>query len=140
MAVRWYNQGKLEVLDGTIAFGTANLYAILVSSSYTYSAAHTTYSDVSANEIGDADYSPVDIASATVALSGSDVVYDCEDITFGASVTIDASSGHLIVLQGDEAAPAAGDRLIFEFALGSGAASTNSEFTINTPNDLMVVS
>src|SRR5690606_15401164 len=47
MASQAYNQGLLELVNGTIAFASTDCYAILVDSNYTFSAAHTTYANVS---------------------------------------------------------------------------------------------
>lgn len=136
MATRVYNQGFLELVNGTISWPSAGVYAVLVSSAYTYSIAHLTYSDISANIITDADYAPQDLTDKTTALVTNDVLYDSANISFGANVTIDASDGHLIFVEGSAATPAADDRLIFEWALPAGASSTNSEFTITTTNGI----
>lgn len=137
MATKLYTQARLELANGTVDWDAANLYAVLVSSAYVYSAAHSTYADVSASEIVDADYSPVDVAGATVAIVDTDdVLYDCNDISFGNPVTIDASGGHLIILVGDEAAPLSTDRLLFARDMADPSSSTNSEFTVTTPNGI----
>lgn len=132
MAFQGYSQGLLELADGTLDWDGDSFYAVLVDSSYTYSAAHTTYADVSSDEITDEDYDPVAISGADVSLDSGDVLYDCDNISFGDPVTIDAASGSLIILAGDYSSPQAGDRLLFRLALSAGAASTNSEFTITT--------
>lgn len=137
MATKLYTQARLELANATVDWAISPLYAVLVSSAYVYSAAHTTYADVSANALTDADYAPVDVAGATTAIVDvDDVLYDCNNISFGTNVTIDASGGHMIILVGDEAAPAATDRLLFAREMADPSSSTNSEFTITTPNGI----
>lgn len=136
MATQVYNQGFLEIVDGTIGFGTDPVYVILVGSGYTFSNAHLTYSDVNANEITDADYAPQDVTDRTVSLDVDDILYDSADISFGTNVTIDASGGGLIFLNGSAATPGADDRLLFYWGLPADASSTNSEFTITTTNGI----
>lgn len=135
MTTKAYNAARLDLADGTVDWASANLYAILVDSTYTFDATHTTYSDVSADEIGDADYSPVDVSGATITIVDTDdVLYDCDNISFGDPVTIDASGGHMIILVGDESSPQAGDLLLFAREMADPSSSTNSEFTITTAN------
>lgn len=136
MTVEAYSQGLLDLTDGTTDWATANVYAILVDNTYTFSAAHTQYSDVSAAEITDTDYAPQDVASKTVALDTGDVLYDSADISFGANVSIDASGGRIIFLVGDEATPGTTDRLLFTWQLPNPAQSTNAEFTVTTGNGI----
>lgn len=130
MATQVYTSGLLALADGSISFGNANVYAVLVTG-YTFSAAHSTYSDISANEITDADYSPADVAGKSVAASGTNILYDSGDISFGTEVSI-AAEGVIFVV-GDEAAPDAGDQLLFHWDFGGSQSSTDSQFQINTP-------
>lgn len=133
MASKMYNNARLIINNGVVAWASADLYAILVSSAYTYDATHTTYADVSASEISDTDYSPVDVANASISIVDTDdVLFDCDNISFGSEVTINASGGHMIILAGDEAAPAASDKLMFAVELADPTASSASEFTITT--------
>lgn len=136
MAVRVYNTAKRDLLNGTSTWHSGTFYAVLVSSAYTYSAAHTTYANVSGSEIADADYDPVVIASPTVTGTSGTVLFDCADIEFGSDVTIDASGGHLIILKGSAASPQSGDPVLFESTLPDPASSTNGIFTITVPNGL----
>jgi len=137
MATKAYNAARLSLGNGVMDWDNGTFYAVLVSSTYVYSAAHTTYADVSANVITDTDYAPVALTGNTVALvETDDVLYDSADISFGNPVTIDASGGHMIILAGSSAAPAAGDLLVFAREMASPSASTNSEFTVTTPNGI----
>lgn len=140
MATQTYNSGFLRLVDGTTAWGdVADVYAILVSSAYTFSRAHTQYSDVSANEITDVDYAAQDVPAAgrTVALATNDVLFDSGDVTFGAEVTIDASGGGIIFLLGAEATPQAADPLLFYWGLPDPASSTAGTFTVRVPNGII---
>ena len=137
MTTKAYNSGRLGLGNGSLDWDNDNFYAVLVSAAYTYSAVHTAYSDVSTNEIGDAGYAPVALTGNTVALVDiDDVLYDCNDISFGSNVSIDASGGHLVILKGSSAGPLAGDPVVFAREMVSPSASTNSEFTITTPNGI----
>lgn len=135
MAARIYTQAKLNLLDGAVQWTIDDIYAMLVSSAYTYSAAHTTRADVSTHEITDTDYDPKAIGGRGINLgSGTIVEFNCNDISFGSSVTIDASGGHLIILKGNALSPASGDPLLFELQLPDPASSTNGIFTVTTPS------
>jgi|GEM_PF-6420010 len=137
MTTKAYNAARLALANGDIDWEAGSFYAILVDSDYAFSAAHTTYANVSGDEITDDDYAPVEITGASVALVDTDdVLYDCDNISFGSNVSINASGGHLIILQGSAASPAAGDALVFAREMADPSASTNSVFTVNTPNGI----
>jgi hypothetical protein len=137
MTTKAYNSGRLGLADGTIDWDADSFYAILVDADYVFSAAHTTYADVSAEELADPDYGPQALSGKTVALVDTDdVLYDCDNISFGSNVSIDASGGHLLILQGSAGAPQAADLLVFAREMADPSASTNSEFTITVPNGI----
>lgn len=50
-----YTSYKQYVHDGTIDLDATNIYCALVTSSYTFSAAHTIWANVSANEVTNGD-------------------------------------------------------------------------------------
>jgi hypothetical protein len=143
MATQTYNSGFLRLVDGTTAWGTvADVYAVLVSSAYTFSRAHSTYADVSTHVIVDVDYAPQDVPATgspgrTVTLATNDVLFNCDDVTFGAEVTIDASAGGIIFLLGAEATPGASDPLLFYWGLPNPASSTAGTFTVRVPNGII---
>lgn len=139
MASSAYNQGLLELVNGTIAFASTDCYAVLVDSNYTFSAAHTTYANVSGDEIEDSDYAPVALSGKTVSIVSTDIVFDCSDISFGSEVTIDANGGAIVILAGTAASPQSTDRLLFHWDLPAPGASTNAPFAVNTPNGLYKV-
>ena len=137
MATKAYNSARLGLGNGSIDWDNDTFYAVLVAAAYTYSAAHSTYADVSANAITDADYGPVALTGNSVTLVDTDdVLYDCADISFGNPVTIDASGGHMVILKGSAAGPLAGDSLVFARDMADPSASTNSEFTVATPSGI----
>ena len=136
MATKAYNSARLALGNGSMDWDNDTFYAVLVAAAYTYSAAHITYADVSANVITDTDYAPVALTGNMVALIDTDVLYDCADISFGNPVTIDASGGHMVILKGSAAGPLAGDELAFARDMADPSASTNSEFTVTTPNGI----
>ena len=137
-----YNSGLLTLTNGGTAFATDACYAILVSG-YTFSSAHTAYSDASASELATAgDYDRVALASKTVAVvagSPDKVVYDCDNISFGDPVSIGPADG-IIVLKGTAATPDAGDPVLFYAPIDPAVTSTEAVFSINTTNGLYEIS
>lgn len=105
-------------------WATDNHYAILVTSSQTPSASHTTLADVSANECADSDYDPQDITGETASQSSGTVTLDCDDIDFGAAVTITAK--YCYILRGTVAGKTSTDRIVCYCDLNSGGGSFSS--------------
>lgn len=137
MAVVAYNAGLLALLNGSIAFGSDACYAVLLTDSYTPSAAHDTYSDVSAVECADGDYDQVALTTKTVALNGTAVDFDSDDIDFGSAVTITAR--YIAILKGTAASPQGTDPLIWYNDFGSNKSSTNAQFIVRTTNKIYTV-
>jgi len=109
-------------------------YAVLVTNSATPDrSTESSYSDISANECSDGDYDQVNIANKAVAVSGTNVRFDCDKINFGSSVTI--SARYLYVLSGDYASPQASDEIVGHVDLNDGGSadisSTNAEFSFD---------
>lgn len=137
-----YDTGLVQ-LAGALDFVADACYCILVNG-YTFSRAHTAYSDVSASELADVDYDPVALAGKTVTLvpevaatTRAAALLDCNDISFGAEVSIGPANG-FIILKGSAAAPSAGDPLLF-FGPLDDLESTNAVFTIRTTDGLYLV-
>lgn len=132
----FYNSGKLNTLNGSIVEQTDTLVMVLLADTYTPDAAtHTTYADVSADEVGDADYSPQVISNAALTESTGTVTFDSDDVSFGSSVSITAK--YAVVVRRDGASLASGDLLLGYVNLDTGGgsvSSTNSTFSVNTPN------
>jgi hypothetical protein len=132
----FYNSGKLNSLNGSIDADADTLVMVLLASGYTPNvAAHSTYADVSASEIGDADYSPQVISGAAFSESGGTVTFDSDDVSFGTSASIEAK--YAVVVRRNGASLASGDLLLGYVDLntsGGTVSSTNDNFAVNTPN------
>ena len=134
-----YNSGLLTLTNGSTAFASDACYAILVNA-YTFSAAHTEYSNVSSTELSTAgDYDRVALASKTVAIATDKILYDCANISFGDPVSIGPASG-IVILKGTAATPNASDPLLFFAPLDPAVTSTTAAFSINTTNGLYEIS
>jgi len=126
-----YHSAKKDILDGTIDLDTNTIKAILVTSSYTPSTAHDTYSDVSATECGNSDYSAQTLAGKAFTESGGTVKYDSTDVTYGTSVSITAK--YLILVKQSGGSLAASDKLVGYVDLDTGggsATSTSSDYIV----------
>ena len=79
-----YDSAKEYLGDGTIDLDGGTFVCMLVTSAYTFSAAHTQISDVSANEVTGNGYARYSL-TATWVRSGGTVTWDSDDATFTAS-------------------------------------------------------
>ncbi len=140
-AFKPFDQGLLAIQNGNIDYLNDTIVAVLLDADYVPDkAANDTYSDISADIITDGDYAPVVIGTKTVTIpAGDEVLYNCANISFGATVTITAK---WCVLVKRAAGALAGTDLLLGFAdlnTSSGtatASSTGGPFVINTPNGL----
>jgi len=133
-----YNSGLLTLTDGSTAFATDACYAILVND-YTFSAAHTAYSNVSSTELSTAgDYDRVALGSKSVSVVTDKIVYDCANVSFGDPVSIGPADG-IVILKGTAATPGSSDPVLF-YAPLTDVQSTDAVFAINTPNGLYEIS
>ena len=119
-----YDSAKKDILDGTVDLDTDTIKAILVTSSYTPSAAHDTYSDVSATECADADYTAQTLTATAFTLTAGTVKYDAADVTYGTAVSITAK--YMILVKQAGAGLVAGDKLVGYVDLDSGGGSVTS--------------
>ena len=134
--------GKEALLSdnaGQINWASDTIVAVLLGNGYTPSAAHTTYANISANEVSGGGYAPVVITGKTSALGSGKILWDCADISFGSNVSITAKYVYLLKRAGGALAPT--DQLIGYCDLdnASGTAtvsSTNSTFQVSTTNGL----
>jgi hypothetical protein len=134
-----YNSGLLTLTNGGTAFASDACYAILVNG-YTFSAAHTAYSDASSSELSTSgDYDRVALAGKSVAVVSNKVVYDCNNISFGDPVSIGPASG-IIILKGTAASPQAADPVLFYAPFSPTVTSTAAAFSVNTTNGLYEIS
>lgn len=136
-AYHWYSQGLQKVIDGNIDLLNDTLQAVLLDENYTPDQdGHSVLADVSANEIGDADYARQALTTVAVnydAVSG-EVRVDWDNINFGDAVTIEAK--YLVVIDDTHA----NDALLCLIDLNTDsvsatASSTNSDFDVNTHAD-----
>lgn len=119
-----YDSAKKDILDGTVDLDTDTIKAILVTSSYTPSAAHDTYSDVSATECADGDYTAQTLTGTAFTLSAGTVKYDAGDVTYGTAVSITAK--YMILVKQAGGSLVAGDKLVGYVDLDSGGGSVTS--------------
>ena len=135
----FFHAGKKAKHDGDIDLDADNIMCILVGAGYTPAVAtHAAYSDVSGDEIADGDYTPQLVTNLASSIDGSGVItVDSDDISFGNPVTITAKYAVFVKRAG--ASLAAGDLLLGYVDLddtntSATVSSTNSEFTVRTPN------
>lgn len=136
-----YDNAKLLLLNGGLNMASDTLAAVLLTSSYTPSAAHSTFADVSTDEVADADYDQQAVAGESVTGSGGTVTVDTGDISFGSAVTITAK--YLVLVKGTAGALTGTEKLIGYCDLNSGGGSVSSTaagFSVNTPNGLFTAS
>jgi hypothetical protein len=135
----FYHQGKLSKHDGDIDLGTDSIMCILVAAAYTPAVTtDATYADVSANEIADTDYAQQLVTALTSSIDGSGVItVDSADVPFGNPVSITAK--YAVFAKRAGASLVAGDSLLGYVDLddtttAAEVSSTNSEFSVKTPN------
>lgn len=136
-----YNNAKLLLNNGGLNMASDGIAAVLLGSGYTPSAAHSTFADISAQEISDADYAQKAVTGQTVTGAGGTVTADCADISFGASVTITAK--YLALVKGTAGSLVSTDKLVGYCDLNSSGgtvSSTSGAFSVNTPSGLYTVS
>ena len=131
-----YESGALALLNGSVDFVNDTIQARLLNASYTPDAASDeTWGDISANEIVDADYSPVNLSNMAISLqSGPLIRYDSDNISFGTDVTISAAIIVIMKLQGT----VANSELLFYADLDTGGglvSSTNSDYAVSLPTN-----
>lgn len=137
-----YNTGKEALLADNanqIDWASNTIVAVLLGAGYTPLNTHSTYADVSGQEISDVGYAPVVLTGKTSVNSAGTILWDCADINFGANVSLTAKYVAFLKQAGGALAPS--DQLIGRCDLNtaSGSAtvsSVNSTFAINTPNGL----
>jgi len=130
-----YSTGLEALANGTIDWANDPVYAILLGAGYTFDVAHDTYSDVSAEECTDGDYDPVAVTGRSIALVAGDIVYDSDDVSYGATVTIAAQ--YIVFVAGDYSSPDAGDLLIGAADFGTLRSSLASNFAVTTANGVV---
>jgi hypothetical protein len=82
--IQFYNSFLEYLGDGTIDLDTHTFKLKLVTSSYTFSAAHTVVADLT-NEVSGGGYAEATLDSVTWTRSSGVVTFDCADEVFTAS-------------------------------------------------------
>ena len=81
----FYPNGMKHLLGAIdIVSGITSIYALLTDSSYTYNAAHEFLSSI-VGEVTTNGGARIALTNVTIATSGSEIVVDCDDITWTAS-------------------------------------------------------
>lgn len=126
-----YNETKKLFFDGTLDWDTDTHYCHLLGTGYTPAGTHNTWSDVSAQEIGDTGYSAQLMSGEAVNGGTATATADCDaaNVTYGTNVTI---SAQYAVIRTGTATPGTGDNIVGYVALDTATAvsSTNGTFEI----------
>ena len=126
-----YENGILNLLDGTTDFLTDTIRAALILAAYTPDVAvHDFWDDVSANETADADYTVQVLGSKTLTIVSNKPVFDAAQVDYGAAVTITAK--YLVLYHWSGVAGTS--PLLWYVDLntaGGSAASTASDFKVD---------
>lgn len=124
--VTFYNTGiKNAIVDGDWSVDAKRL--ALATASYTPALTHTTWSNVSANEVaagGGYTTDGEDMGSLTDNESAGTTTLDAADVSWGATTTITAK--YAICIMGNVAGAAGTDNLVFYVDLNSGGGSVSS--------------
>lgn len=130
-----YREGMLRIANSEMDIDANSLKAALLVDSYTPDVgAHNIFSDVSASQTVDADYTAGGVAVTTVTVTEDtgEIMFDCDDISFGTTVTI---SARYLVIYDDT--PVTNKWLIVYCDLNDGGSgnvsSTSSNFRLNIP-------
>jgi hypothetical protein len=140
-----YNTGKEALLTDNanqVTWATDTVVAVLLGAAYTPAATHSTWADVSAQHVTGTNYAPVALANKTSTRSGGTILWDCDDINFGGTVTVTAK--YVAIVKRAGGALSSTDQLLGYCDLNttSGSAtvsSTNSTFQVNTTSGLFDV-
>ena len=119
-----YSSFKEFMADGTMDLDNDTFKIALVTSSYTPSADHTEWADVSSNEASGSGYTAGGAAlNSTWTRSGATVTFDADDVTWS-SATV---TGRYAVIYNDTAT---NDELVCLLDFGEDKSSSNADFKI----------
>lgn len=135
-----YNSAKLNAMKQTLEGAT--LAMALLKPGYTPSATHSTWADVSAQEITDTDYEQQAVANGAFTEASGTVTFDTDDVSFGTDVSITAK--YAVIVLGTAGSLQTTDKLVGYLDLNttdgtSTASSTNGNFEVQTPNGIFSV-
>lgn len=130
MADLVYSAFKNRAAGGAtqIDLDTDTIKIMLVTSSYTASAAHDFRDDITANEVSGTGYTAggASLANKTISASGNNYVFDADDATW-TTATITARGA---VLYKSLGGASSADPLICFLDFGSDVTSTSATFTV----------
>ena len=136
-----YHSGRLDLLDGSWDWIADGAYAVLLTG-HTPDLTDATLADVSADEVTDPDYAPIDLASKTVTNVGGTTPtrLGLAAADFGTAVSIAAS--YLVIVKGTVAGKTGTDPLLGYTALDGAAPGTDvvsvaSDFKITWSSGLV---
>lgn len=123
-----YTSFKRDIMNGAIDLDTDTIKVMLVTSSYTVSAAHTKRSDIT-NEVSGTGYTAggTAIGSPTVTNVSTNGVFDGNDVSWTTS-TITARGA---VLYKSRGGASSADELVCYLDFGTDKVSTAGTFTIS---------
>jgi len=111
--------------------GEGNLECMLLDANHTFDETNNTVSDINANEIADADYTRQTLTTVAVTQDTGTVNVDCDDISFGTTVSISASYAVIYTVGTDDT-----DSYLMEHIdFGGVQESVDGEFTLTLSAD-----
>ena len=134
-----YNSAKLGLFNGDLDLGSDTIAVALLGAGYTPSAAHSTWADVSTQEITDGDYAEKALTGQSVTGGSGTVTVDSGDVSFGSTVTITAK--YVVFVKGTAGSLTGTDKLVGYCDLDNTStsttvSSTSGAFSVNTPSGL----
>lgn len=131
-----YDNWKLRTIQGDIQKPKSNTLtmALLTSDHTPDPTTQVTWGDISGDEVTDADYAQQTLSGVSITLSGSTVLFDAGNVSFGSNVNIEAKYAAIMVGVGDSTDP-----LITYVDLETGGdtqRSVNSTFEVRLPNGI----
>jgi len=84
MASNLYNNGLLKVADRTIDFVSDTIRVLLVNASHTFTATHTTVSQITANELSTTNYVRKDLAGKAITAATNVTSFLADNVTWTA--------------------------------------------------------
>lgn len=123
-----YEKSLLLIQQQSLDFVNDTIKAALLDTAHTVDVAnHDFFDDVSADEIGDADYSQITLSGKSISIVSNKIRFDFADLDFGDNVTI---SARYLVIYKDTGTPSTSPVIwIVDLNTGGGnLSSTNSDF------------
>jgi hypothetical protein len=130
-----YDSGLELVADGTLDWAADTVAGVLVDNTYTYDAAHDTYSDIT-GELTDASYASIAVPSKSVAVESSIAIFKAGALDYD-TLDNETPAGLILVhvTTGTAAAPDATDELIGFISSGFGATADGLGYIVRFAGD-----